>query len=112
MRRALRRGRNRYDLMAFNKKEWKDRLAEFAGRRRLTNIDTGEEMTVDVERDEGLVSHVGDSFSGKNMNDLEDRIEAAFDDCPTSTMIKKLERVQTLPSDAASHADTLYIIMQ
>jgi len=46
------------------------------------------------------------------MNDLEGRIEAAFTDCPTSTMIKKLERVQTLPSDAASHADTLYIIMQ
>lgn len=112
MRRALRRGRNRYDLMAFIKKEWKDRLAEFAGRRRLTNIDTGAEMTVDVERDEGLVSQVGDSFSGKNMNDLEGRIEAAFTDCPTSTMIKKLERVQTLPSDAASHADTLYIIMQ
>ena len=64
--------------MAFIKKEWKDRLAEFAGRRRLTNIDTGEEMTVDVERDEGLVSQVGDSFSGKNMNDLEGRIEAAF----------------------------------
>lgn len=98
--------------MAFIKKEWKDRLAEFAGRRRLVNVDTNEEIVVDVYRDEGLVSQVGDSFSGKNMNDLESRVEAAFSVCPTSTMIKKLERVQTLPSDAASHADTLYIIMQ
>ena len=72
MRRDIRRGRDRYNIMAFIKKEWKDRLAEFAGRRRLTNIDTGEEMIVDVERDEGLVSQTGDSFSGKNMNDLED----------------------------------------
>ncbi len=39
--------------------EWRDRLAEFAGRRRLTNIDS----------------------------------------------------VQTLPSDAASHTDTLYLVI-
>ena len=111
MRRDIRRRRDRYNIMAFIKKEWKDRLAEFAGRRRLTNIDTGEEMIVDVERDEGLVSQTGDSFSGKNMNDLEDRIEAAFADCPRSAAVKNIDSVQTLPSDAASHTDTLYLVI-
>ncbi len=98
--------------MAFEKKEWKDRLAEFAGRRRLTNVDTGEETIVDVERDEGLVQQIGDAFSGSNMNDLEDRIEDGFSVCPTSEVIKKIESVQTIPSDAASHTDTLYLIIQ
>jgi len=112
LRRDIRRGRDRYNLMAFIKKEWKDRLSEFAGRRRLTNIDTGEEMTVDVERDEGLVSQTGDSFSGKNMNDLEGRIEAAFAECTRSAVVKNINSVQTLPPDAASHPDTLYVIVQ
>ncbi len=63
--------------MAYVKKEWKDRLSEFAGRRRLVNADTGEETIVDVTRDEGLVSQAGDAFSAANMNDLEKRIEDA-----------------------------------
>ena len=53
----------------------------------------------------------GDSFSGKNMNDLEDRIEAAFADCPRSAAVKNIDSVQTLPSDAASHTDTLYLVI-
>lgn len=40
--------------MAFIKKEWKDRMAEFAGRRRLINVDTGAEQVVDASREEGL----------------------------------------------------------
>lgn len=64
--------------MAFVMKEWKDRIAEFAGRRRLTDVDTGTEMVVDVERDEGFVSQTGDMFSAQNMNDLEQRINTAF----------------------------------
>lgn len=64
--------------MAYEKKEWKDRVAEFAGRRRLINVDTSEELVVDVERDEGLVSQPGDAFSAQNMNDLENRIAKNF----------------------------------
>ena len=65
--------------MAFVPKEWKDRLAEFAGRRKLTNVSTGEEMIVDVVRNEGTVSQEGDAFSAANMNDLEQRIKDGFD---------------------------------
>lgn len=70
--------------MGFVKKEWKDRLAEFAGRRRLTDVTTGVETVVDVERDEGLVSQAGDAFSAANMNGLEQRIYDAFESRDTS----------------------------
>ena len=58
----------------FEKKTWEDRITENPGRRKLTNTETGEETTVDVERAEGNVSRVGTSFSSVNMNDLENRI--------------------------------------
>ena len=64
--------------MAFIKKEWKDRLAEFAGRRTLTDIATGISQTVDVTRAEGQISQIGDAFSAQNMNDLEQRIGDAI----------------------------------
>ena len=66
-------------MSLFVPKEWKDRLAEFAGRRKLTNVSTGEETTVDVSRAEGEVSQAGDAFSAANMNDLEQRIKDGFD---------------------------------
>lgn len=64
--------------MAFQKKTWKDRLVEFAGRRILTNISTGQSQTVDVTRSEGQVSQAGDAFSAANMNNMEQRIGDAF----------------------------------
>lgn len=66
--------------MTFRKKTWKDRLAEFAGRRILTRISgsADSQMVVDVARHEGAVSQPGDAFSESNMNDLEDRIEEGF----------------------------------
>lgn len=62
----------------FEKKTWEDRITENPGRRKLTNTETGEETTVDVERAEGNVSRVGTSFSSVNMNDLENRIYSMF----------------------------------
>lgn len=70
--------------MAFEIRAWLDRLAEFPGRRRLINADTGEESVVDVERDEGMVQQAGDAFSAANMNDLEQRIAEAFESRDTS----------------------------
>lgn len=96
--------------MAFEKKTWDDRLTEFPGRRRLVDVDTGQEYVVDVTREEGLVTKVGDAFSGSNMNDLEERIADGFNACPESTEIKKISVVSALPQDAANHPDTLYII--
>lgn len=60
--------------MAFTKKTWVDRLVEFAGRRKITNVSTLQAQIVDVERVEGVVSQEGSAFSAANMNDLEQRI--------------------------------------
>lgn len=65
--------------MAFVTKTWKDRLVEYAGRRKLKNVATGEEVLMDVSRSEGTVSQAGDDFSAANMNNLEQRIKNEFD---------------------------------
>lgn len=64
--------------MAFKKKTWKDRMVEYAGRRKLTNINTKQAVVYDVERSEGNVSQEGDAFSSQNMNDLEQRVADGF----------------------------------
>lgn len=64
--------------MAFEKKTWTDRISEYITRRKLTNVSTGTEEIVDVERYEGEISQNGDAFSAANMNDLEDRIDEAI----------------------------------
>lgn len=63
--------------MAFVKKDWKDRIAEFINRRRLTYEDGRTEL-VEVARDEGTVSQEGDAFTAETMNDLEERIAEGF----------------------------------
>lgn len=63
--------------MAFVKKTWKNRIAEYINRRLLTNED-GSTNLVTVARNEGTISQEGDAFNAANMNDLEDRIEAGF----------------------------------
>lgn len=64
--------------MAFKKKTWTDRMVEYAGRRKLTNISTKQAIVYDVERAEGTVSKEGDAFSSQNMNDFEQRVEDGF----------------------------------
>lgn len=82
-------------MSLFVPKEWKDRLAEFAGRRKLTNVSTGEETTVDVSRAEGEVSQAGDAFSAANMNDLEQRIKDGFDKVDTNLSNVSLPFINT-----------------
>lgn len=69
--------------MAFQKKEWKNRLSEFPNRRRLEP--TGIENTYDVVRAEGNVTEIGDAFAEDSMNDLEDRIETGIADSGVTT---------------------------
>ena len=73
--------------MAFKKKTWIDRMVEFAGRRKITNVSTSAAQIIDVERAEGAVSQEGDAFSAENMNDLEKRISVAFADVPSGYKI-------------------------
>lgn len=69
--------------MAFNKKIWKDRVAEFINRRLLTKEDGSTDL-VTVARSEGTISVEGDAFNAETMNDLEDRVEAAFNELNTN----------------------------
>lgn len=64
--------------MAFSKKTWLDRIAEYPTRRRLRKSDGSEEL-VTVAREEGTISQEGDAFSAANMNDLEERVANEFD---------------------------------
>ena len=64
--------------MSFTKKTWKDRVVEYAGRRRLTPV-SGSTTDFDVSRDaEGAITQAGDAFNATNMNNLETRIAEAF----------------------------------
>lgn len=63
--------------MAFEKKEWSDRVSQFPNRFTLTDSD-GSERTVTLERSNGEVTNPGDPFNGATMNDLEYRIDGAF----------------------------------
>lgn len=66
--------------MAFVKKTWQKRITENPNRRKLTNTSDQSETIVDIERYEGVISQAGDGFTQANMNDLEGRIEDAFND--------------------------------
>ena len=65
--------------MSFLKKIWTDRVSAHPNRRILTNEDSTTNV-VTVARYEGTVSQQGDAFSATNMNDLEDRVEAGFNE--------------------------------
>ena len=88
--------------MAFSKKTWKDRVSQYINRRLLTDSD-GNTQQVTVTRDEGSVTEAGDAFSASNMNDLEDRIEDAFDaltaaDIPYSSGVSVADKLATIPT--------------
>lgn len=71
--------------MAFEKRTWTDRMVEYAGRRKLTNVSTKQAVIYDVERSEGTVSKEGDAFSSQNMNDLEQRVADGFSEVKQTT---------------------------
>ena len=83
--------------MAFVKKTWKDRIAEFPTRRRLTKEDNTSEL-VTVAREEGTLSQEGDAFSAENMNDLENRIDAEFTDV-NGKLVKYIDITVNCPAD-------------
>jgi hypothetical protein len=90
--------------MGFTKKTWKNRIAEYINRRLIT-MEDGSTNLVTVARDEGTISQEGDAFNAANMNDLEDRIEAEFNEVTQSlTNINNSKRAYiklVLPNVAA-----------
>lgn len=75
----------------FEQKEWKARLAEFIGRRKLTRVSDGATELYDVTREEGHISQEGDAFSPANMNGLEQRVANGF--------VKVGKDIETINSD-------------
>lgn len=90
----------------FTPKEWKNRLVEFAGRRMLRNVATGESTVVDVTRNEGQTSQEGDAFSAANMNDLEQRVADGFTQVSSDFEDRLQGDVRIIPE--GSGADTKY----
>lgn len=97
--------------MAFIKKEWKNRLVEFAGRRKLTRVagSIDNQIIVDVTREEGAVSQQGDAFSEANMNDLEQRIEDGFNDTIDKNNILDKEGVEANTEAGKYVADAMVV---
>ena len=81
--------------MAFVKKTWVDRDTENPSGRLLviTSEDT-QGLHCDVSLDEGEVYTEGDELNAENLNDLEDRIDTAFDEIPTGSDVQ-VEQVVT-----------------
>ena len=85
--------------MSFTKKNWKDTVSEYPNRRKLKDIDTGNEMIYDVYMEQGNVTTAGNEWKASEMNDLEDRIDAAF------TAISDIEKnAKTSETNAAASA--------
>lgn len=68
----------------FNKKTWFDRVVEKAGGRIIEFID-GNREPVTIYRNEGNVLKEGDVLNAASFNDLENRIESAFNDVANIT---------------------------
>ena len=64
--------------MAFNKKNWIDREVQYPDRRTLVDINTNVTKTYDVTRTEGYIYKDGTQLNASNFNDLENRIDIAF----------------------------------
>ena len=98
--------------MAFVTKTWKDRLVEYAGRRKLKNVATGEEVLMDVSRSEGTVSQAGDAFSAANMNNLEQRIKNEFDTVNSSLNWKFLSsKIGSVEIDLPGIFSELHVVV-
>lgn len=85
--------------MAFVKKTWLQRIVDFPGRRKLSPTEIPN--TYDITRDEGNIIQAGDNMSAVNLNDLENRIEAAVNERIEKIMIVQ-NAISTNPETVAS----------
>lgn len=65
-------------MAKFKRRTWVNRIVEFANRYKMTDMETGEVSTINLNRLPGTVTQAGDAVSAENLNDLEDRIEEAL----------------------------------
>lgn len=99
--------------MAFVKKTWKDRIAEFPTRRRLTKSN-GDSELVTVAREEGTLSQEGDAFSAENMNDLESRVDDAISEINSNLNWNHIDTVigaNTISYDASLYKEIRIVVI-
>lgn len=92
--------------MEYRPRTWKDRAAQWLGRRELIPI---EGHIYDVKRAEGMESEPGDAWSADNMNDMENRIKEGFNNY--SEVTPKMNTVNGSPgiSNSISRGDHAHI---
>ncbi len=87
----------------FTKKLWKDRKSEYPNRRKQTSV-YGKPNTYDISRDEGVVSEEGTPLNAESFNDLERRVETAFNNVNSSLNDKatsyQVQQAQTTANNA------------
>ena len=88
--------------MAYQKKTWKNRVADYPTRRLITPVGQGDAFVAEIERNEGTITEEGDPFNAATMNDLENRIEAGIG----------AGNAVTAPIEATSTASTGYSVGQ
>lgn len=77
--------------ISFNKRTWVDRDVENPAGRTITNDTTGVSENVTVAFNEGEVYVEGDEINASNINDLEDRIESAFEESTEVSVTQTVE---------------------
>ena len=96
--------------MAYSSKVWKDRVSEYANRRKLIDSSSNESV-VTVQRYEGQITQEGDAFNAANMNDLESRIANGLgekqDVLVSGTTLKTLNDINLLGSGNIAVQPTL-----
>lgn len=66
--------------MSFVRKNWKNRISEYFNRYKLENAKTGEVFNAYINLNDGAVEEQGDRLNAEALNDLEGRIESAFNE--------------------------------
>lgn len=89
--------------MAFNKKTWKDQLAQYTNRYDVTPVTDG---TTNITRHWGNITQVGDKINASTMNDLENRIENA-DATNTNAITSLTNRTNGLEKEVANIKEAL-----
>lgn len=54
---------------------YKDRVVQYPGRIKLTNVETGEQATYDTARAEGTASEPGTPLNASRLNEVLDYVE-------------------------------------
>lgn len=86
--------------MGFLQKLWKDRISQFPKRYALKQQANGITQQVELELQDGVVQEGGDTFNAATMNDLEQRIADAIDECGSGEDVSDLkDRTKTGSTD-------------